>query len=103
MFRKSKKADSDKTPRKKDTIPSIITRDVNLLGNIVSDGVLDVDGTIDGNVRADTLTVRAHGIINGEVFADTLYVYGKIKGLIRARYVHLYGSCHIEGVIMHES
>ena len=105
MFLKSKKPHSDASAsvRKKESQPTIITHDLNVLGNIVSDGVVDIDGTLDGNIRCETLTVRARGVINGEVTADTLFVYGKIKGLIRAKTVHLYGSCHIEGILMHES
>jgi cytoskeletal protein CcmA (bactofilin family) len=103
MFRKNKKSETDKPARKKEPLLSIITRDVNILGNIVSDGSLDIDGTVDGNIRAHMLTVRPHGIINGEVIVDALFVYGKIRGLIRARHVHFYDSCHIEGIVMHES
>jgi cytoskeletal protein CcmA (bactofilin family) len=76
---------------------------MNILGNIISDGVVDLDGTLDGNVRCATLTVRKHGQIKGEAVADHIFVYGKIHGLIRAKHVHLFASCHIEGIVMHES
>jgi cytoskeletal protein CcmA (bactofilin family) len=49
------------------------------------------------------LTVRENGRVNGEVIADTVQVYGKITGLIRARHAHLFSTCHIEGIVMHES
>jgi cytoskeletal protein CcmA (bactofilin family) len=101
FLRKSKK--NDTTPRKKEALPSLIASDLNLLGNIISDGAVDVNGTIDGNVRCDTLTVRGQGIINGEVIANNVFIYGKIKGLIRAKSVHLHSTCRIEGIVMHES
>jgi cytoskeletal protein CcmA (bactofilin family) len=102
MFLKSKKP-AKLAARKKEAIPSIITRDMNVLGNIVSEGVIDIEGTIDGNIRCDSLTVRPHGFINGEIVANNVFIYGKVKGLIRAKSVHLYASCYIEGIIMHES
>ncbi len=103
MFLKNKASASGITAVKKDSIPSVIARDLNILGNIVSDGVVDFDGRLDGNIRCHTLSVRQHAVINGEVMADNLLVYGKIKGVIRARNVSLFASCRIEGIIMHES
>lgn len=101
MFLKTKKNPS--STGKRDSIPSVITRDIHILGNIVSDGVIDIDGTVDGNIRCVTLTVRQHANIKGEVTAENVLVYGKINGLIKAKHVHLYSSCHIEGIVMHES
>lgn len=84
-------------------VPSVISGDMNILGNIVSEGVIDFDGCIDGNIRCGTLVLRPNGRINGEVHAETVQVYGKVKGLIKARMVNLYASCAVQGVIMHET
>ncbi len=48
------------------------------------------------------LTVRRNGRIKGDVTVDILNVYGKIDGLVRAKNVHLYKDCYVEGIIMHE-
>lgn len=88
---------------KKETIPTIVTRDLNILGNIVSEGTVDFDGNLDGNIRCNTLTLRANGSIKGEVVANAVFLYGKVRGLIRAKSVHLFASCNIEGIIMHET
>lgn len=91
------------TGSKKESAPSIITREMHLLGNIISDGVVDFDGTLDGNIRCNIFTLRNTGAVKGEIVAGTVYVYGKVKGLIRAKNVHLYASCNVEGIIMHEA
>ncbi len=88
---------------KKDAIPSIITRDVSILGNIVSEGNIDFNGTLDGNIRCTTLTLREQSFIKGEIMANTVLAYGKIRGLIRAKIVQLFASCNVEGIIMHEA
>lgn len=90
------------TSRKEPSL-SVIAPDVNILGTLISDGVIDFGGTIDGNIRCHTLTVRAHGTVRGDVEVENLHVYGKINGLIRAKYVHLYTGCHVEGIVMHEA
>jgi cytoskeletal protein CcmA (bactofilin family) len=88
---------------KKEVSPSILTQDVNLLGNIVSEGNIDFDGTLNGNIRCSTLTIRGNGYIKGEVVANNVIVYGKIKGLIRAKNVQLCSTCNVEGIVMHET
>jgi cytoskeletal protein CcmA (bactofilin family) len=88
---------------KKNAVPSVFSSDLNVLGTIVSEGAVDFSGTMDGNIRCQTLTVRADGKISGEIHAESVHVYGLIKGIIRARDVHLFSTCHIEGIIMHES
>ncbi len=106
MFRKNNKtASTEKSApaSRKDSLPTIITRDINLLGNVVSDGTIDFDGRIDGNIHCQTLTVRGHAMVNGEIIAENVFVYGKIKGIIRAKHVVLFSTCHIEGIILHQS
>lgn len=88
---------------RKEQIPSVMTSDVHVLGNIVSDGNVDFDGTLNGNIRCATLTIRANGFIKGEVVANNVMVYGKVKGLIRAKNVQLFSTCNVEGIIMHET
>lgn len=85
------------------SIPSVISTDLRILGNLVTDGLVDVDGTIEGNVKADIVTVRQHGRITGDVIAECVHIYGEVHGLIRAQAVHLYSSAHVEGVIIHTS
>lgn len=83
--------------------PSVIANGMHVLGNIVSDGTLDIDGKIDGNVRGHTVTVRPNGAIRGDVMAETVHVYGAVDGLIKARVVMLYAEAKVSGTIMHES
>ncbi len=84
-------------------VPSVIASDFNLLGNIISEGTIDFDGKIDGNIHCHTLVIRKHAVIGGEVTAEIVHVYGRVKGLIRARQVSLFSSAIVEGVVMHQS
>jgi len=91
------------TNNKKEQIPSVMTQDMHILGNIVSDGNVDFDGTLNGNIRCSTLTIRSNGYVKGEVVANNVMIYGKVKGLIRAKNVQLFSTCNVEGIIMHET
>lgn len=99
---KSKTLAGAKPVKTRETIPTIITSDVHMLGNIVSDGAVDFSGNIDGNIRCETLTLRECGIVKGEVTANNVFIQGTVKGLIRAKNVNLLASCHVEGIIIHE-
>ena len=82
--------------------PSVISSDVNLLGNIISDGLIDFDGNIHGNIQCHTLVIRKDARIHGEVKADSVQVAGSVKGTIEARNVVLQDGADVEGTIMHE-
>lgn len=106
MFKKAKQpvspAKSAKPTKTRELIPTIVTPDVHLLGNMVSEGSIDFSGTIDGNIRCDVLTLRDMGTVKGEITANTVHIQGNVKGLIRAKNVHLLATCKVEGIIIHE-
>ena len=107
MFKKANhsapaKQTNSKQGKTRETIPTIVTHDVHLLGNMVSEGSVDFSGTIDGNLRCDVLTLREQGTVKGEITANTVHIQGTVKGLIRAKNVHLQSSCKVEGIIIHE-
>ena len=88
---------------RKGMTPTVIAADLNVLGNIIGDGVLDIDGKIDGNVRCHTASIRPNGRVNGDIMAEIVHVYGTVEGVIKAKTVMLYGSAKVVGTIMHES
>lgn len=105
MFKKTPNNNAPATTGKtksRESIPTIVTHDVHLLGNIVSEGSIDFSGAIDGNIRCDVLTLRERGVIKGEITANTVHIQGTVKGLIRAKNVHLLSTCKVEGIIIHE-
>lgn len=106
MFLKNKSGATEvvnnTTSNKKGT-PSVISSGTHILGNVVSDGAVDIDGSVEGNIRAEQATVRANGKITGDITANVVHIYGDVRGLIRSHAVHLYSSAHVSGVIVHQS
>lgn len=101
MFSRKKKP--EEKSKKNCGIPSIISSDMHVLGNIVSEGTVDVDGNVEGNVKCRAATIGKNGHVKGDVIAENVHVYGKVQGLIKACHVHFFKGCHVEGVIMHEA
>ncbi len=90
-------------PRRGRSAPSIISDDLVVHGNLIATGDIQIDGTVEGDVRSHSLTVGEHATITGAVMADDLVVRGRIVGSIRARRVQLATTCHVEGDILHEA
>ncbi|MFN7055038.1 polymer-forming cytoskeletal protein [Hyphomonas sp.] len=82
---------------------SIICADMRINGSVTSEGALQIDGIVDGDVSATDITIGASGQITGEVKAEVVKVKGKIKGSIRARKVELETGAHVKGDIVHSS
>ena len=80
---------------------SILCSDVDIKGSIKSNGALQIDGKVEGDVTAGDITIGSSGEIIGEVKAETLRVKGKIIGSIRARKVELETGASVQGDIFH--
>jgi cytoskeletal protein CcmA (bactofilin family) len=83
--------------------PSILSADLAFTGNLVSDGEIQVDGKVEGDVRCDRLTVGATGHVTGQIFAEYALVRGKVEGRIRAHDVALTRTARVIGDIVHQS
>lgn len=85
------------------SIPSIISANLHISGDLVSNGDLQIDGVVEGNVRSLTLTVGETARITGDVDAESVHVRGSVTGQINARAVTLMKTAHVIGDVMHET
>ena len=83
--------------------PSIISSDLIVKGTLTSTGDIQIDGTVEGDVRSVGLVIGEKAEIHGEIYAEDLTVRGKVMGRIRARKVQLAATSHVEGDILHEA
>jgi cytoskeletal protein CcmA (bactofilin family) len=84
-------------------VPSIISAELIVRGTLISAGDVQVDGKVDGDIRAAALVIGDKAIIVGDVYAEDAIVRGRVEGSIRARKVQLCATCHVEGNILHEA
>ena len=80
---------------------TIIAAGTHIIGDIVSDAVVKVEGTIEGTIRADSQLLVAPGaVIHGDVFAREVLVGGVIDGLIEAgERVEIQAGAQVDGDI----
>lgn len=93
---------SSSSPKPKPA-PSIISSDLTIKGNVTTTGDVQVEGTIDGDIRAHLLTVGEGATVRGEVIADDVVVNGRVVGRLRGLKVRLTATARVEGDIIHKT
>ncbi len=85
------------------SVPSIISIDLSIQGNLSSNGEIQVDGTVNGDISCKALIIGTKGSVSGEVTAQTVRIHGAIKGQVKAKSVFLASTAKMSGDIEHES
>jgi len=83
--------------------PSIIGADCTFTGDILSEGEVQIDGHLKGDLCCHALVIGQQGTVTGEIKAEMVTVLGSVTGQITAQTVALAKSARILGDIMHDS
>ncbi len=83
--------------KERGTIPSIISEGSEFKGNIKTSGEIQIDGVLNGNVRAKQIVVGVNGNVRGNVTSNFLRICGKIEGEIRAETLEIVSSATVKG------
>lgn len=83
--------------------PSIISEDVRLTGSLISQGEVQLDGRVDGDVKVSHLVIGNTGIVEGSVVADSVIVKGKIIGSLNAGKVTIEQTAEVHGDVYQET
>ena len=72
-------------------------------GNLTTNGDIQIEGEVEGNIKANLLTIGKDAKFKGELNTDELIVNGHVSGTIRAKKVTLTSSAKVEGDIIHHT
>ena len=89
-------------PRGK-AVASVLSSDLTVVGNLKTTGDIQVEGTVEGDIRAHLLTVGETATIRGEIVADDIVVNGRVVGRVRGLKVRLTSTARVEGDIIHKT
>lgn len=95
--------DFKSAPPKAKPAASILSSDLHISGNIKTTGDIQVEGTVEGDIRAHLLTVGESATIKGEITADDVVINGRIVGRVRGLKVRLSATARVEGDIIHKT
>ena len=82
---------------------SILSADLHITGNLKTTGDIQIEGVVEGDIRAHLLTVGEGATVKGEVIADDVVVNGRIVGRVRGLKVRLTSTARVEGDIIHKT
>ena len=82
---------------------SVLSSDLTVTGNLKTTGDIQVEGTVEGDIRAHLLTVGETATIRGEIVADDIVVNGRVVGRVRGLKVRLTSTARVEGDIIHKT
>ena len=77
--------------------------DLTITGNIKTTGDIQIEGVVEGDIRAHLLTVGESATIKGEITADDVVVNGRVVGRVRGLKVRLTSTARVEGDIIHKT
>jgi len=97
------KTDYKPTPPKAKPPASVLSADLHVTGNMKTTGDIQVEGTVEGDIRAHLLTIGESATIKGEVVADDVVINGRIVGRVRGLKVRLTSTARVEGDIIHKT
>lgn len=81
---------------------SIIGADVRIVGDIVTEGEMQIDGHLQGDITCKTLIIGQSAHIKGEITADTVRIHGEVSGKLMADTVIVGRSGRVTGDIYHD-
>jgi len=100
-----KPAASDFTPSAPKQKPpaSVLSSDLVVTGNMKTTGDIQIEGTVEGDIRAHLLTIGEGATVKGECLADDVVVNGRVVGRVRGLKVRLTSTARVEGDIIHKT
>jgi cytoskeletal protein CcmA (bactofilin family) len=101
MFSSSSKKPPTSTGR--DRPPSLLASGLTVTGNLVSEGEIQIDGAVEGDVSGRRVALGENARVKGEIIADEVLIRGEVIGRIRALAVELARSARVKGDVWHTS
>lgn len=93
---------AEKSGRSSNARETVISNDLTIHGNVTSEGIVRLEGTIIGDMNCSSLVVEGPGAISGNIAAEQVNVHGRVEGTVHGKNVMLHSSAFVEGDIYHQ-
>lgn len=80
-------------------IPSLISKNVIVTGDIKNSINIEIEGKIEGNIFADIVTLRENGEIKGNVKCKVFNIKGDFNGNVLAEKINISDTAIINGLL----
>ena len=84
-------------------LPSLLGKEIKIKGKISSKGALQLDGILEGEIKASKLVIEQSAKVVGSVTSEDLVIKGRIIGPVFGKKVRFGSSARVEGDTFHET
>lgn len=84
-------------------VPTIISENTHVNGDIISNAVLHIDGRVEGDITCEELVIGVKGSVEGSVSVRVLQLYGTLNGKASADKIFIAKSAKLIGDATHTS
>jgi len=82
---------------------TVIAKGLKIVGSVTAEGLVEVNGQIDGELHCTSLAIARGAQVNGTVAAERVVVDGNVEGPIHGGDVILKSKARVVGDIHHQS
>ena len=82
---------------------TVIAKGLKIVGSVTAEGLVEVNGQIDGELHCTSLVIAPGAHVSGIVIAEHVVVDGTVEGPIQGGEVVLKSQAHVVGDIHHRS
>jgi len=82
---------------------TVIAEGLKIMGSVTADGLVEVNGQIEGELHCTSLIVSRKALVTGAIAAERVVIDGRVEGPIQAGEVVLKPQAHVVGDIHHQS
>lgn len=103
MFSRTTKGSpaGDAAISRKVAVASLVAEGVQIRGDLLATADLHLDGAVEGDLKADRLTIGESGSVSGNIQAESVEIRGRVRGSVSARRVCLLATARVDGDISH--
>jgi len=82
---------------------TVIAEGLNIAGDVTAEGMVEMHGQIEGELKCTALRVSQRGRVKGKIISEDVVVNGIVDGPIHGDNVSLESKANVTGDIHHES
>ena len=83
--------------------PSILSEGFSFRGEISAKGAIHVEGSLNGQVQVDELTIGSRGQVEGVVTCSSLHIKGKFSGTATCSELIVTSSATVDGHVVYQT
>jgi cytoskeletal protein CcmA (bactofilin family) len=83
--------------------PSILSEGFSFRGEIAAKGAIHVEGSLNGQIQVDELTIGSKGQVEGVVTCSSLHIKGKFSGTATCQELIVTSSASVDGHVVYQT